>query len=197
MLLAAAAPRSAYADPAADTTDTPGPDAGIPDPLRPDDAVQPDPARSLRLEEILRGPLDTLLREACSLDQLLERPDERRPLTDQDARQARRHADNLVAAAREMSTLVTDLPRLARRRSTPDGKRQIFDLLKLVRSVFTDVGDALQKGELGLSWYIAPTWAACIKATGNDCASCWPCCWKTRPAPPIGARSACACAAPT
>ena len=156
LLLAAAAPRSAYADPAADTTDTPGPDAGIPDPLRPDDAVQPDPARSLRLEEILRGPLDTLLREACSLDQLLERPDERRPLTDQDARQARRHADNLVAAAREMSTLVTDLPRLARRRSTPDGKRQIFDLLKLVRSVFTDVGDARQKGELGLSWYIAP-----------------------------------------
>ncbi len=156
LLLAAAAPRSAYADPTADTTDAPDPDAGTPDPFRSDDAAQPDAARSLRLEEILRGPLDALLREACSLDQILETPDERHPLTGQDARQARRHTDNLVAAAREMSTLVTDLPRLAQLQGTPESKRQIFDLLKLVQSVFADVGDALQKGDLGLSWYIAP-----------------------------------------
>ncbi|MCH5276598.1 MAG: hypothetical protein J1E80_02060 [Desulfovibrionaceae bacterium] len=156
LLLTAAAPRSAPSPWNAGTDETP--------PLDSDHALSPeaeeqareDSPPPLRLEEILRDPLDTLLREACLLDQILDQPDGEQPLGSQDTRQARRRADNLVAAAREMSTLVSELPRLARRRGAPESKRQVFDLLKLVQSVFADVSDTLQKGDLGLSWYIAP-----------------------------------------
>lgn len=154
LLLAAAAPRSVYADLDGDTAESPaGPE---PAPLTPDAAPPLDTARVLRLEEILRLPLDTLLREACALDQILERPTENRPLSGDEARQARLRADNLVAATRELASLVGDLPRLTRGRGKPEGKRQVFDLLKLVQSAFADVGDVLEKGDIGLSWYIAP-----------------------------------------
>lgn len=156
VVLLAAAPRSAlsYADDGAD-------EGFLPDSentnllLLEDQSHQAAPS-SQRLEEILRDPLDALLREACSLDQILDHPDDEHPLSNQDARQARQHTDNLVAAAREMSTLVSELPRLVQRRGTPESKRQVFDLLKLIQSVFADVSDTLQKGDLGLSWYIAP-----------------------------------------
>lgn len=162
LLLAAAAPRSAYAEPEADSSGDVAPHGALlPSPhILPETAWTSgaDPAQVLRLEEILRPPLDTLLREACSLDQALERPSGRldAALTGQEAQRARRHADNLVAAARELTALVTDLPRLGLRQPRPENVRQPFDLLRLIRQVFADVEKELTDKDLGLSWYIAP-----------------------------------------
>lgn len=160
LLLAAAAPHSAPAPENAGADGTMPPDTlDTPDTLNSASPALKERARQdtpLRLEEILREPLDVLLREACSLDQVLSQPEGEQALSLQDSRRARRHTDNLVAAVRKMSTLVSEIPRLARQRNTPESEHQVFDLLKLVQSVFADVSDTLQKGDLGLSWYIAP-----------------------------------------
>ncbi len=166
LLLAAAAPRSAY-------TEIPLSPADIPDGKSPAELLEiehfgpieelPPPLEvSLgEVEETLREPLDHLMRECCALDRglrLLEEPAEGETALPEAAldkvRRSRADAEHVLNAATALAGRIARLSLAEQER--PASRDCVFDLRQLVQLAFSSVqADAAEKN-LGLSWYIAP-----------------------------------------
>ncbi len=187
LLLAAAAPQSAYAQPEAEDLDDEAPaPPGHADFLSLDRPADRAPgltlfphggghtrpaARAGATADAAGGapqspPLDALLRAAVALDQSLDQaldqvsghtPD--KAAAGQALRDARAHADALVAAGRDLArpkATGTDAPREAL--PVPGAPSGRFDLFALVREAIDAVAAAQHNegGRAALSWYIAP-----------------------------------------
>lgn len=113
------------------------------------------------LEEVLRPSLDHVLHEACLVDQCLDLPGKKIDL--HDVENARRHADALVAATRELASQLTDIPRTLRkaesRRPAPvkeNAAWAAFNLQRLVIQLIEEYREEAEAKGLALAWHIAP-----------------------------------------
>ena len=178
LLLAAAAPRSAY-------TENPAFPGGFSEGKSPAELLEiesfgpvevPAPPMEVSLgevEEALRDPLDRLMRECCVLDRglrLLEEPSgEIPPLPEaalENIRRSRADAENVLNAATALAGRIARLS-ITTEEETPAARDSVFDLRQLVQLAFSTVqGDAAEKN-LGLSWYIAPHIALRYRGDGE------------------------------
>lgn len=178
LLLAAAAPRSAY-------TENPAFPGGFSEGKSPAELLEiesfgpvevPAPPMEVSLgevEEALRDPLDRLMRECCALDRglrLLEEPSgEIPPLPEaalENIRRSRADAENVLNAATALAGRIARLS-ITTEEETPAARDSVFDLRQLVQLAFSTVqGDAAEKN-LRLSWYIAPHIALRYRGDGE------------------------------
>ena len=120
------------AEPAPSRTETP--------PARPAATDTPD---AERLEEVLRRPLDDLMRESAALEQCSLPPS------------ARETARNMTAAARQMLAVLRDPASVLPGVSAP-ALQETFDLQELMRSVHDSVAAAAENNGIALAWYMPP-----------------------------------------
>lgn len=177
LLLAAAAPRSAYMEPV--------PVPGFSEGKSPADLLEietfspvedlpaPVTANLGEVEEALRDPLDRLMRECCALDRglrLLEEPAEGIPPLPETAlenvRRSRTDAENVLKAATDLAGRIARLS-LAPENAPPDSGNSVFDLRQLVQLAFSTVQSDAAEKNLGLSWYIAPHIALRYRGDGE------------------------------
>lgn len=178
LLLAAAAPRSAY-------TEIPASATGLSDGKSPADLLEIEhfgPVEELppplevslgEVEETLRAPLDRLMRECCALDRglrLLEEPAEgEQPLPEttlDKVRRSRADAENVLNAATALAGRIARLS-LAEEEERPAARDSVFDLRQLVQLAFSAVQNDAAEKNLGLSWYIAPHIALRYRGDGE------------------------------
>ena len=155
-LLLSAAPRYALLNTAEEST-TQNNDQPTTD--NPENIQIPTRSVAMQVENTLRPALDTLLREACVLDQIAElstthiEPDM--------AGKIRRHTDELVKASHQLHSQIeasqTTNPLSGLLPSTSDliAHFEVFNIHELVQTVVNAVKSETPS-EAGLAWYIAP-----------------------------------------
>ncbi len=107
-----------------------------------------------RIEQALRSPLDSLMREICFLEQQIEfiRGAENQVFKDK----ANSHAHSLLSSAKDISTLAGSLPKLV---LTKPPKRLVkisFNLQNVLRQVYEKVRYEAASSQIALSWFRSP-----------------------------------------
>ncbi len=107
-----------------------------------------------RIEQALRIPLDSLMREICFLEQQLEfiRGAENQVFKDK----ANVHAQALLSTGKDISTLAGSLPKLV---LTKPPKRLVkisFNLQNVLRQVYEKVRYEAASSQIALSWFRSP-----------------------------------------
>ncbi len=113
------------------------------------------------VEQILRVPLDSILREICAIDQA--------PLP----AEARRHAERLGLAGRRLAECVNGFGELSlpqdtfSRRGRDSGEaethRELFDLHELMLETHNTIAEEAEARNLALSWFAAPYLPRCYE----------------------------------